>query len=76
MCSSGKVTGELLPVKSSRKSGEGGGGEEFVDLQAMLSRSGSEAYAIQIGQTEGAPSLQLVSQKRSVPLTLPAWIKA
>ena len=38
-----------------------GWGWEFVDLQAMLSGSGSEAYAIQIGQTEGAPSLQLVS---------------
>ena len=37
---------------------------------------GGEAYAIQIGQTDGAPSLQLVSQKRSAPLTLPAWIKA
>ena len=42
----------------------------------MLSGSGEEAYAIQIGQTDGAPSLQLVSQKRSAPLTLPAWIKA
>ena len=29
-------------------------GEEFVDLQAMLSGSGSEAYAIQIGQRDGA----------------------
>ena len=47
-----------------------------MDLQAMLSGSGSEAYAIQIGQTDGAPSLQLVSQKRSAPLTLSAWIKA
>ena len=42
----------------------------------MLSGSGEEAYAIQIGHTNGAPSLQLVSQKRSAPLTLPAWIKA
>ena len=42
----------------------------------MLSGSGEEAYVIQIGQTDGAPSLQLVSQKRSGPLTLPAWIKA
>ena len=42
----------------------------------MLSGSGEEAYAIQIGQTDGAPSLHLVSQKRSAPLTLPAWIKA
>ena len=43
----------------------------------MLSGSSEEeAYAIQIGQTEGAPSLQLVSQKRSAPLTLPAWMKA
>ena len=43
----------------------------------MLSGSSEEeAYAIQIGQTEGAPSLQLVSQKRPAPLRLPAWIKA
>ena len=77
MCSSGKVTGEIAPCKIKQKiGGWGGGGEEFVDLQAMLSGSGEEAYAIQIGQTEGASSLQLVSQKRSAPLTLPAWIKA
>ena len=54
-----------------------GGWGKFVDLRAMLSGSGEEeAYAIQIGQTEGAPSLQLVSQKKSAPLTLPAWTKA
>ena len=30
----------------------------------------------QVGLTDGAPSLQLVSQKRSAPLTLADWIKA
>ena len=67
---------EQVPLKIKQKFGGGGGGGGFVDLRAMLSGSGKEAYAIQIGQTDGAPSLQLVSQKRSAPLTLPAWIKA
>ena len=40
-----------------------GGGGECVDLRAMLSGSGEEAYAIHIGQTDGAPSLQLVSEE-------------
>ena len=35
----------------------GGGGGGFVDLRAMLSGSGEEAYVIQIGQTDGALSL-------------------
>ena len=38
-------------------------------------------YVVRVGggrvcHTDGAPSLQLVSQKRSAPLTLPAWINA
>ena len=67
-----------VPLKIKQKIGgcRGRGGGRFVDLRAMLSGSGEEAYAVQIGQTDGAPSLQLVSQKRSAPLTLPAWIKA
>ena len=64
------------PQNQAENMGGGKGGGGFVDLRAMLSGSGEEAYAIQVGQTDGAPSLQLVSQKRSAPLTLPAWIKA
>ena len=59
------------PLKIKQKiGGVGGGGGGFVDLRTMLSGSGEEAYAIQMGQTDGAPSLQLVSQKRSAPLTV------
>ena len=53
-----------VPLKIKQKIWvRGGGGGEFVDLRAMLSGSGEEAYAIQIGQTDGAPSLQLVSEE-------------
>ena len=48
---------------SPQNQAENLGGGEFVDLRAMLSGSGEEAYAIHIGQTDGAPSLQLVSEE-------------
>ena len=51
------------PQNQAENLGEGWGGGEFVDLRAMLSGSGEEAYAIHIGQTDGAPSLQLVSEE-------------
>ena len=50
----------------------GGGGGGICRLMGYVVRVGGG----RVCHTDGAPSLQLVSQKRSAPLTLPAWINA